>query len=213
MIVLGQFLESASSTLISAELVRLTLARPVEEQVARPVRGYDHAEGGDRCALAKRRGAAQLEPVKAWREKDPQKSCEIIANEFESTPREFRPSRINVDASVIGAEAVRRLRKLRVPNVHAVLIGLPASNKRYADVRTWLAFRAREWMREGGRLHEDDRDLQSEMTGQTYARTAANKLKLSVKEDDFEVSPDIWDAGMMIFAVDKMALSEVDQAA
>ncbi|MGI9491139.1 MAG: hypothetical protein ACR2QF_01795, partial [Geminicoccaceae bacterium] len=208
--VLGEFPLATSSTLIPMDLIKVSMARAAREQNVRPVWGYDHAEdGGDRCALAKRQGTAQLEIVQSWREPDPDKSCQRIADEYHDTPKDMRPRWINVDATVLGLDLVRKLKSKKVPCVRSILPGKRAADERYQNVRTHMAFLARQWMREDGVIL-DDPDLHDEIVKQTFMKTASQKHGLPDKMDDYERSPDLWDAWMLTFARDKMDFADDD---
>ena len=204
----GLFPRASATTLIPIEIIKTSLGRRRKDEITRPIWGYDHAEGGgDRCALAKRQGTLQLGPVQHWRESDPDKSCQRIADEYHETPRDMRPACINVDATVLGADLARMLKRKKVPNVNSILVGKRARDERYANVRAHMAFLAREWFREDG-VTCDDPDLHDEIVKQSYKRTASNKLALPDKTDDFERSPDLWDAFMLTFGRENMDLAD-----
>ncbi|MDH3662716.1 MAG: hypothetical protein OEU92_22265, partial [Alphaproteobacteria bacterium] len=206
--VLGEFPRASASTLITMEWIREAMARKRKDEITRPIWGYDHAEGGgDRCALAKRQGTLQLEKVQSWREPDPQKSVDQIADEYHETPKDMRPAYINVDATVLGADLARMLKRKKVPHVNSILVGKKARDERYANVRAHMAFLAREWMREDGCIL-DDPDLHDEIVKQSYKRTASNKLALPDKMDDYDKSPDLWDAWTLTFGRENMDLAD-----
>jgi len=207
--VLGLFPLSTTQRVYSLSFISNCRNNTPPPQMVRPAWGYDHAEGGDRCALAKRQGLVQLQKIRTWREEDPAKSMDLLAEDYHSTPDELKPSVINIDATGIGADVQRMLVKRHVHCAHAIMVGMTAKDKRYSDIRTWLAFLGREWCRGGGSLIDDDDQLHEEMLQLSYGRTAMGKRKLTPKDQDYPRSPDRLDAWLLTFGRKRMNMIEV----
>jgi phage terminase large subunit len=208
--VLGEFPDTEDDAVIPLHLCEAALTRQVAPTDFYPVWGVDVARfGGDRTALAKRRGNTLLEPIKFWRGKDTMQVAGLVMEAYRETlndqgkPTDDTPSEILVDVIGLGAGVVDRCRELGLP-VRGVNVGeQPAVADRYMRLRDELWFRAREWLDSGKAKLANDQALIGELTGPKYAINSLGKLKVEAKDDmkkRIGWSPDLADAFVLTFA-------------
>jgi len=183
--VLGEFPNEDENSIIALHLCEAAKVREVDPSDAfRPVWGVDVARfGGDRTALAKRRGNTQLEPVKSWHGKDTMQTAGLIIAEYEATPEEDRPSEILVDVIGIGAGVVDRLHEQSIPVRGINVAESPAVGERFLRLRDELWFKVRESLEARDCKLADDDALIAELTGVRYDITSAGKIKVESKDE------------------------------
>lgn len=211
--VLGEFPTLNPDTVIAYDLVELALDRDVEPiKTAGVIWGLDCARfGNNRTALAKRRENAMIEPVKWWRGLDTAQIAGRVAHEYETTSKALRPAEINVDVIGVGAGVLDRLRELGLPARGINVSEAPPShNKQYANLRTELWVRARDWFNKRdcriavASSGDEDDDLVAELTLPWYKFMPASGKMLIASKLDMEKkgapSPDLADAFVLTFA-------------
>jgi hypothetical protein len=174
--------------------------------------GLDPARfGDDESSLALRRGRRIIAPCSTTRGMDGKKlatwAAEIIRAEEEFDDQEVM---INVDVNGIGADAYGRLKDIaedlptwrvnainsseRVPYdfADAYRDGLPT----YANLRAFLHFRMRAWLKAGGELPPYPK-LEAEALAPSFKYDARNRLLVEPKEEirkKLKRSPDRFDS-------------------
>ena len=216
--VLGEFPNEDENAIISLHLCEAAKTRQVEPSNAfKPVWGVDVARfGGDRTALAKRRGNVQLEPVKSWHGKDTMQVAGLIIAEYEETSEEDKPSEILVDVIGIGAGVVDRLSEQNYPVLGINVAESPAVGDRFMRLRDELWFKARESLEARDCTLADDDALIAELTGVRYDITSAGKIKVEGKDEMKKRglrSCDLADAWCLTFAggMDRVELEASDR--
>lgn len=221
--VLGEFPIAQDDAVIPYDLVEAALTRDIQPSWNTPtVWGLDCARsGGDRSALAKRRGQELIEPVRWWREPDAMVLAGKIKLEFETCPLKYRPAEINVDVIGMGGPILDRLRQLGLPARGINVAESPAliNSERYHRLRDELWFKGREWFarrdcklpQSYARARPED-DLVRELTVPTYDYfpKGGSKVKVQSKDDMKGLgmeSPDLADAFLLTLASDALTLT------
>jgi len=208
--VLGEFPTEDDDTLISLSLVMDAVGRDVEPWVRSMVWGVDVARfGDDRSGLAKRKGNIMPEPVKWWHGNDLMQTVGKIALEYNETPDDDKPARINVDVIGMGAGVVDRLRELGLP-VSGINVGerpldqggkfMRRGDELWHDALKWFQSREVSIVR--------DEALISELSSRRYRPESSGKLRMEPKPDmkkRGQKSPDIADSFVLTFAGGDMA--------
>ncbi|MCC2626392.1 MAG: hypothetical protein K0S14_42, partial [Thermomicrobiales bacterium] len=104
----------------------------------------------DACALAKRQANVLMEPILEWRNPDLMASVGKVKAEWDKTPLAYRPEFIFVDAIGLGAGVADRLREMQLPAVAINVSEVAPLGEKYANLRTELWFRGREWFKRTG---------------------------------------------------------------
>lgn len=183
---LGEFPEVGDDQVIPLELVTAAQHRAVDTlSNVKPIWGVDVARfGSDSSALAKRRGNAQIEPVKAWRGLDTMELAGRIAREYDDAGDLDVPHRIFVDVIGIGAGVVDRLREMDIPCVGVNVAEKPTDASRFMRLRDELWWRSRDWLdRRDCSLLPGDEALAGELVAPTYRLLSTGKLQVEAKED------------------------------
>lgn len=213
--VLGEFPRSDLDTVIPYELVASAKEREIamiRGAMVREVWGLDVAwKGDDRSALCKRRGKVVPEPVRVWRDMEAMQLVGAVKAEWDARPDDDKPVQINVDAINYGEGVASRLRELGLPAVSINVAETPAlTGDRYQNLRTELAYQAREWLAardcslpEDEKLPEDQ-NLTADLVSIKYEIVESNgKLQLEPKKRMKSrglKSPDLADAFFLTFA-------------
>lgn len=170
--------------------------------------GVDVARyGDDRSALAKRRGDAQLEPVKSWRAMSVTQVADLVKEEYElvrTSKPQLVPKLINIDVIGLGAGVFDILNDQGLPVV-GVNVSEAASNKpQYFRKRDELWFAVRGWLEtQRVSLCLDDEELVDELTLPRYQVLDRGMKKVESKKElkaRGEVSPDKADSFILTFA-------------
>lgn len=201
--VLGDFPLSEDDVVIPLHLCEAAKDRQVETYKVVPVWGLDVARfGSDRSALAKRKGNALMEPIKAWHQLDTMQVAGKVLLEWHTTPDNEKPHSILCDVIGIGAGVVDRLRELGLPVIGINVAESPSANERYMRLRDELWFKCREWF-EARDTKLDDDALVSELVGVKYKITSSGKLQVESKDEMKKRgvrSPDLADAFCLTMA-------------
>ena len=203
--VLGEFPTQSDDVLLPLHLVESATKRDVEPSPTTPVVwGLDVARyGGDRSALAKRRGQELLEPIKTWSGKDLMELAGIILTEYEAVRYNDRPLAIYIDAIGIGAGLADRLKELDLPAISVAVSESASLKEKFTRLRDELFWLAREWFEGRDVKIPQDEALIQEITGIRYKYLSTGKLKIESKDEmkrRGQRSPDVADSFVLTFA-------------
>lgn len=204
--VLGDFPTSEDDVVIPFDLIEAALSRDVQPKQVRPIWGVDIAyTGGDRSALAKRKGNVLTEKVKTWKLPDTMQSAGVIHNEWKDTPLADRPEEILVDSIGYGAGVADRLRELGLPARGINVSETPPMKDRYPNLRAELWFAARAWFEARDCHICGDKELAKELgvvhvLPPTSNGKVAIEKKVDIKKTLKNKSPDVGDAFVLTFA-------------
>lgn len=165
--------------------------------------GIDLARGGDDdCMIQFRRGKdAKSEKTYRIPGESSRDSMKVVAKVTMVLDR-HKPDVTFLDVGSMGGPIGDRLRELGY-HVIDVGFGWKASNEKlYADKVTEMAYRAKEWLFNGGAIH-DDNDLDEELTNREYGYDKHDRTQLESKKDmkkRIGKSPDWADALYLTFA-------------
>lgn len=202
----GQFPRQGDRQFISREAVEGAAIRNLEpDHFAGLIMGVDVARFGDDTTVIRfRRGrdARSIPPIKI-KGQDNMK----VANQCAALIDEYKPDAICIDAGN-GTGVIDRLREMGY-TVKEVWFGSKAMEEEWADFRTELWAKVREWL-PGGCI-DDDSDLKDDLVGPEYEFDKHERIKLESKEKMKKrgvASPDNGDALAVTFAT-KVARSDI----
>lgn len=216
--VLGEFPSQDDDTVIPLALVKAAIGRDVKKSWVWPIWGVDVGRhGDDASALVKRQGNTIIALPKMWRNMDGNQVAGRIIHEYENTPTDEKPKRINVDVIGVGYSVFDRLRDSGSP-VKNIVSGINVAEETTASdldrrLRDELWFFGRKWF-EGKdvcipkdlvRTEADQQMLDrfiSEMTSVTFDFDMNGKRVVERKADmkkRLGHSPDIADAFLLTF--------------
>lgn len=204
--VLGEFPLAEADAIIPYDLVMASLSRDVQPTMVMPIWGLDCArKGGDRSALAKRKGNTLMEPVKWWKDLELMELTGRVKAEWDATPEAERPMSICVDAIGMGAGVADRLSELGLPARHINVSEAPAFRDGvYLNLRAEVWYvKVKQWFLERACSLNGDTQLASELTWLKQAYTSSGKLKGpdkdKIRKDHRGKSPDLADAFALTF--------------
>lgn len=208
----GVFPETAANALLGPEDYERATKRnytPDQYGYAAKILGVDVArQGNDRTVIFPRQGLISFKP-KVLRIPDTMKIAEIVANAADK----WGADAIFVDGTGgYGAGVIDRLRQLGY-NVIEVQFAGKATDARYFNKRSEMAFEMANWVKKGGAMPYMP-DLEIELCALTY-RFQGDKFRLSEKDeirDEIGESPDLADALGLTFAFPVAAMSEHEKA-
>lgn len=202
--VLGQFPEQGVCQFISNRLVQDAQLRALPEQAdvwAPLIMGVDVARfGNDDSVFRFRRGRdARSIPLARLRSMDNM----AVANKAAHLIDLYQPDAVCIDAGQ-GTGVIDRLREMKYKQIHEVWFGSDAEEKEWANKRTEMYARLREWLK-GGCIDTDPR-LFTDLTVHEYYYygKAKDQIMLRNKEEIKDLigrSPDDGDALALTFAV------------
>lgn len=199
--VLGEFPLDDGESYINRESVDAAMERSFEvSNDTSEVWGLDVARtGGDRVALARRRGPVVSE-VMAWAGKDLMGTVGVVKSMWDQLPDELRPAEILVDAIGMGAGVVDRLVELGLPAVAVNVSETSGVMGQGARLRDELWYRMKMALTEHGLSLPFDEELASELATPKGEYLSSGRLKIEGKRDmkrrGFK-SPDKADAVML----------------
>lgn len=195
----GEFPRQGDKQFISREVVDGAIQREVMPDAhAGLIMGVDIARfGDDTTVLRFRRGrdARSIKPIKL-KGKDNME----VANECAYWISELDPDAVCIDAGN-GTGVIDRLREMGY-KVHEIWFGSKSGAEEWADLRTELWHKMREWL--PGAAIDDDPDLMDDLVGPNYEFDKFERIKLESKEKMKKrgvASPDNGDALCCTFAV------------
>lgn len=202
--VLGQFPKQGSNQFISNNLVHDAQRRllPTPEDLGAPmILGVDVARFGDDSTVCRFRCGRNARSIPVYRFKSMDNMT--IANHVAHLMDTYKPDATCIDAGQ-GSGVIDRLREMGYKGVHEVWFGSVADDIQWANKRTEMYARLREWLR-GGCIDED-MNLFTDLTVHEYFFFGKAKDKMTLKSKD-EIkdligrSPDDGDALALTFAV------------
>lgn len=207
--VLGEFPKAEADQFIPYELVQLALMRDVQPTLVRPIWGLDCArQGGDRSALAKRKGNVLLEPVQTWKDLELMELVGRVKAIWDATAPDERPDSICVDAIGMGAGVADRLTELGLPARSINVSEAPPMGGNFLNLKTELWMKARQWFLERQCTLNGDKETAAELSWPKQQYTSSGKLrvqdKASIKKEE-KKSPDRADAFILTFAAEAVS--------
>jgi hypothetical protein len=197
---LCDFSASTDNVLITIDMVSRAASKALTERdVAGAVRiiGVDVARfGDDRSVICKREGL-WCRPLRIIDHMDNMTFAGIAAAEI----NEFNPDAVFIDSGR-GEGVIDRLRQLGYRVMEVNFGGHAIESARYANKRSEMWDKMREWIEAGGAIPNDS-DLKGEMAAPTYSFDAGGRVLLEKKEKLKERglrSPDLADALALTFA-------------
>lgn len=168
--------------------------------------GVDVARGGaDTSVIRFRRGldARSIPPIRIPGEetRDAMRLVTVLTNVMETEYAGVKPSIAFVDGTGVGGPIVDRMQQLGHRNVVEVQFGWKAPDAHYANMRSWMWWRMKEWLQHGA-IDVSDR-LEVDLTAPGYKHDKQDRVVLEAKEDMKKRgldSPDDGDALALTFA-------------
>jgi hypothetical protein len=168
--------------------------------------GVDVARGGaDSNVIRFRRGldARSIPPIRIPGEemRDTTRLVSVLANVMDTEYGGVKPAVAFVDGTGIGGPIIDRMQQLGHRNVVEVQFGWKAPDPHYANMRSWMWWRMKEWLARGA-IDSEER-LEVDLTGPGYRHDKQDRVVLESKEEMKKRgldSPDNADALALTFA-------------
>jgi len=216
--VLGEFPLQDDDTVISLADVIAAKGRHVVRSHVYPIWGVDVARfGDDASTLVRRQGNTLIAVPDVWRNLDGAQVAGRIINEYNKTPNDDKPKRINVDIIGVGTSVYDHLRAAGSP-CRNIVVGVnvaeaAAIGTEDRNLRSELWFKGRDWFRAKDcciphDLAKDDDEraiiekLIGELTSVTYDFDENGRRVVERKKDmkkRLGYSPDIADGFLLTF--------------
>lgn len=197
---LCDFTASCENVLITIDEVTESAERTYTKEdvgLAPVIFGVDVARyGDDSCVITRRQGLVCYEP-KVYRDIDNMTFAAYLMREIDK----HRPDAVFVDAGR-GEGVIDRCRQMGYDVTEVNFGGRALNPERYINKRVEMWDEMHEWIKAGGALPNVP-ELKSELVVPEYSFDAANRMKLSSKEEIKEImgkSPDIADSLALTFA-------------
>ncbi|MBQ4431357.1 MAG: hypothetical protein II877_07610 [Synergistaceae bacterium] len=197
---LCDFSASMDNVLITIDLVSRASKRGLTENDIRgalKVIGVDVARfGDDRSVICKRQGL-WCRDMRVISHMDNMTFAGMLTYEID----QFKPDAVFIDGGR-GEGVIDRLRQLGYRVLEVNFGGQAIESNRYANKRSEMWDKVREWLESGGAIPNDS-ELKSELSSPTYKFDASGRLLLEPKEKLKErglKSPDLADALALTFA-------------
>ncbi len=196
----GEFPRQGDKQFINRDVVESAVDREiVQDPHAALVMGVDPARYGDDSTVIFFRQGRDARTIPFVKLKGADNMA--VANKCAELILQYNPDAVCVDAGN-GTGIIDRLREMKF-KVHEVWFGSKPDEQEWADKRTEIWARMREWL--GGGCLPKDRDLQDDLVGPDYKFVGAgDKIKLESKEEMKRrglASPDAADALACTFAI------------
>jgi phage terminase large subunit len=205
--ILGLFPPTSVNTLLGPDDVYAAIRRVLRDEDYAMVQkriGIDVARfGDDRTILFPRQGRRALNPIEMRNERGPQ----IAARVAEAKHKWGSEMELIDDTGGYGATVIDSALLAGIPMIPLNMAGV-APDPRYYNMRSYLDFKAAEWVKSGGWLPNVPGFVR-EATAPTYW-LEGGKLRTEEKKQvksRIGVSPDLWDAFKMTFAFPDMPAS------
>lgn len=177
----GIFPRASSNQLIDGDLVEEAMRRkphPGANDSAAKILVVDVARFGDDQSVVAIRQGTEFRVLRKYRELDLEQLSFRVAEWIDAET----PDAVFVDANGMGAGVVDRLRALGY-EVTEVNAGFKAADDRtYYNKRAEMWGAARDWLRRGGCL-PDDEELKDDLTGPEYGFDNKGRIQLESKDD------------------------------
>ena len=151
--------------------------------------GLDLARGGeDECVIRFRKGrdGRRVPPIRIPGEqaRDSMRVATVAGDVLGRSFDGEQVAMLFVDASggSIGGPVADRLRQLGHRNVVDVQFGAGSPDPEYANMRTYIWSKMRDWLQAGGAI-DDSPELETDLTGPGYEHDKRDRLVLESKED------------------------------
>jgi hypothetical protein len=196
----GEFPKQGDRQFISREVIRDAAERELyEDQHAALIMGVDPARFGDDATVIRFRQGRDARSIPAIRLKG--KDNMAVANECAHLIQKYNPDAVCIDVGN-GSGVIDRLRELGY-KIHEVGFGTKSDEEEWANKRTELWARMREWLK-GGCI-PNEQDLLDDLASPEYRfQGSSDRIMLESKEElkrrGFS-SPDDGDALACTFAV------------
>lgn len=203
--ILGVFPPSSINALLGPDDIRAAMERvlrPDQFSFAQKRIGVDVArQGDDSTVLFPRQGLQAFTPVEMrTRESNP------IAARIVAAKHKWNSELELIDSTGGWAGGVVDFARLAGVHLYEVQFGGKADDRRYANKRSEMHFRAAEWVKNGGALPRLD-GLVREAAAPTYTFNKSGQFLIEEKDQikaRIGKSPDFWDAFCCTFALAEM---------
>lgn len=145
-----------------------------------PILGIDVAAGGDnKTKLILRFPTLNFAFVERTLDSD---DLEIIADEIEDVIKEWNIGdyRTVIDAGGVG-HGLPAILRARGYLVKSVLFGEAAPEKTFVNIRAWMYWQLRKWLRDGGKLVRDESFMELRLI--YYKRNSSDRTQIEPKDD------------------------------
>lgn len=190
-------------SLIGRDAVTAAMERELDIRDVNPqaplLMGVDVArDGGDDCAIIRRKGPVVADEILVFQERDLMRTASLVAHQINT----YRPDVVFIDAVGMGAGVLDRLIQLGYDNVVGVHAGEKADDHHiYFNRRIEMWHRMAEWVAYAVMPHNDR--LRDELTAPEFSYDRRERMVLESKEMMERrgiASPDIADALALTFA-------------
>lgn len=206
----GMFPSASSLQFIESDIVATAMRREPIAGIRDPlIMGVDVARGGDdRFVITYRRGldGKSIPPVviPGSEARDSMRLVSKVVDLATTEDRTRRPDGIIVDETGVGGPIVDRLRQILGDSseVYGVNFATKSPDKRLANMRAYMWWKLRDWLRLGGCLPADP-ELERDLCGVEYFHNKQDQLLLESKDDMKArglASPDLADGYAITFA-------------
>ena len=200
----GMFPRASSLQFIPGDIVAHAMVRKEQWLRTDPlIMSLDIARGGEDSNVFRfRRGfdARTIPPIKIPGSES-RDSMVLVGKAVELIAR-YKPAAFFYDGTGVGGPVGDRIRQLG-HNVIEVQFGARAPDHRYANMRSYMWGRMREWFIAGGAIGNNDLALEQDLTNVEYSHNSRDQLLLEKKDHMRSrglASPDDGDALAMTFA-------------
>ena len=215
--ILGEFPEVEDMVVVSRILAEKAIkSQSIETDGMFIYWGLDPArsEGGDRTALAKRRGNTLLEPIQTWKTGDSTVTINRIYREYHDAKPADKPATIFIELDGLGAPIYDQLINMGLPVSGIRSGGGPKDKTKYINKRAEMWFNLRDWFKAKNRKFvvkqhsdiEQYEQLVNELSCVKYQYTGTGKIKIESKDEikkRLKWSTDLADAlGLTLFGDD-----------
>lgn len=206
----GMFPAASSMQFIETDIVEAAMRREPIAGIRDPlVMGVDVARGGDdRFVITWRRGfdGKSIPPISIPGSecRDSMRLVARVADLATTSDPLRRPDGIIVDETGVGGPIVDRLRQILGDSaqVYGVNFAAASPDPKLANMRAYMWWKLRDWLRLGGCLPSDP-DLERDLCGVEYYHDKRDRVVLESKEDMKDrglASPDLGDGYAVTFA-------------
>lgn len=199
----GLFPRASSMQFIPSDLVAEAMQRDPRSMHGDPlIMSLDVARGGDDNNVIRfRRGldARCIPPVRIPGSET--RDSMRLASKVVELINEHKPDAFFFDGTGVGGPVGDRVRQLGC-NVIEVQFGAASPDPRFANMRSYMWGKAREWLQAGGAI-DNDPILETDLTSPEFAHNKRDQIVLEPKEQTKKrglASPDDGDAFAMLFA-------------